>query len=475
MPHSLLSKLTLAFLLVAMLTAGLVAVFIRLTSVERLSTLIIEQQSSKLKTYLLDYYQERGSWEGLAEEWSNIRRSIMPPPPTPEGIEEEIKINDKDNHRPQDNPPFLFGFADAQGKVIVPINAKYAINTTISREMWEDGTILLLGDKPIGIILNAPLKPHFYPAEDLFLHRTNEALLYAIFGAMVVALLMGIFLARTLIHPLQALTQAAQNITQGNLEQEVILNSKDEIGQLAQAFNKMSREVARVNRLQRQMTADIAHDLRTPLLVIAGYIEAMKDGVLQPTTQRLSLIYTEIERLQQLVGDLRMLSQADAGELMLHRQYISPKTLLQRVAETFTQTALNQHITLSVNTDVDTADIYIDEARMMQVFGNLISNALRYTPEGGKIKLSVQTQENLVTIMIRDNGIGIPEEDIPNIFDRFYRVDKSRTESEESGLGLAIAKALITAHGASISVESVYGEYTQFNIIFPVVYQGAQS
>ena len=154
----------------------------------------------------------------------------------------------------------------------------------------------------------------------MFLQRTNQALLMGVLGAMLVALLLGILLASGLTRPLKALTQAAQSIAQGHLEQKVVVNSEDEIGQLATAFNRMSEEVARVNQLRRQMTADIAHDLRTPLTVIGGYVEAMRDGVLQPTETRLTMIYTEIERLQDMVGDLRMLSQADAGELPLHPQ-----------------------------------------------------------------------------------------------------------------------------------------------------------
>jgi len=149
--------------------------------------------------------------------------------------------------------------------------------------------------------------------------------------ALLVALVMGIFLARTLTHPLQELTRAAQNITQGQLEQQVKVNSKDEIGQLAASFNQMSQEVARVNLLRKRMTADIAHDLRTPLTVIGGYIESMRDGILLPTKDRLSLIYTEIERLQLLVSDLRMLSQVDAGELPLNPQQIFSGSLTQPI------------------------------------------------------------------------------------------------------------------------------------------------
>jgi len=460
MRNSLLWKLTFAFMLVAITTAGLVALFIRLTSVDRLSRLVVDQQRSSLKTTLTEYYAENGSWSGVVEEWQQIRQQVARPlllPTPPAYINDQIRP-------PADNRPDFFGLADAQGKVVVPMSPDYPIGSNVPLDILKEGTPILMDGKQIGTILNAPLRPRFNPEENLFLQRTTEALIYAILGAMLVALIIGVLLARTLIRPLQALTQAAQNIAQGELEQEVKVSSKDEIGQLGLAFNKMSHEVARVNQLRRQMTADIAHDLRTPLTVIAGYIESMRDGVLLATPNRLSLIYTEIERLQNLVGDLRMLSKADAGELSLHPQPIAPKVLLERAAATFIQQAEAQNITLSVKAEETLPEIYVDEARMMQVFSNLISNALRYTPAGGNICLSAQSSDGKVTLTVRDSGTGIPEEELPNIFDRFYRVDKSRTEAGETGLGLAIVKALVKAHGGTIRAVSKYGEYTAIHI-----------
>lgn len=173
--------------------------------------------------------------------------------------------------------------------------------------------------------------------------RTNQALTLAPIVALLVALVIGILLARTLTRPLRVLTSAAHRIAEGQLDQQVPVHSKDEIGQLAEAFNRMSRAVAQANLLRRQMTADIAHDLRTPLTVIAGYIESMQEGVLQPTPARLALIYAEIERLQDLVGDLRLLSQADAGELPLLPQWVAPARLLERAAALFQHRAEQQN------------------------------------------------------------------------------------------------------------------------------------
>jgi len=352
--------------------------------------------------------------------------------------------------------------------VIVPVFPNYPEGHLLTDEEKKEGTTITVDGEDVGIILTLTLKPRFNPAEDMFLQRTNQALMFAILGALVVAVCIGILLARTLTRPLRALTNAAQNIAEGQLEQQVPVTSQDEIGQLAAAFNRMSQEVARVNHLRRQMTADIAHDLRTPLTVIAGYIESMRDGVLNPTTQRLSLIYTEIEHLQHLVNDLRILSQADAGELPLNPQQVSPRQFLEHAAELFTHHASQNKVTLIVEVPDSLSDVYIDEARFMQVIDNLISNALRYTPAGGTISLCAREENGKIEIAVKDTGIGIAAEELPYIFDRFHRADKSRhSDTGESGLGLAIVKAMVEAHKGRGWAESHEGVGTAIYIEIP--------
>ena len=429
---SLYWKLTLAFMLVAFTTAALVALFIRLTNANRLMQLVIEQQRSSLQQTLQSYYASTGSWEGVAQNWSQIQSLALPtsaaPPP---------------DHPPQDNHPpngqggrnFL-GLADAQGVVIVSVDPNYLAGSSLPPDVLQAGTPVTVDGKQVGTILTASEPPGFNPQEAQFLQRTNEALIFAMLGALLVALVIGILLARTLTRPLQALTRAAQNITQGQLEQEVKVGTNDEIGQLAAAFNRMSLEVARVNQLRRQMTADIAHDLRTPLTVISGYVESMRDGDLKPSPERFALIYSEIERLQNLVGDLRMLSMADAGELSLNPQSISPKNLLERASALFRHQAEGQHVTIQVNAGDDLPNIRVDEARMIQVLGNLISNALRYSFSGGTITLAAQPSADQLEIRVEDTGIGIPADELPYIFNRFHRGDKSRhTEWGRPGWG----------------------------------------
>ncbi|HTP11194.1 MAG TPA: ATP-binding protein, partial [Anaerolineae bacterium] len=254
-------------------------------------------------------------------------------------------------------------------------------------------------------------------------------------------------------------------LAHGDLQQQVPVRSHDELGELAQAFNQMSADLARATQLRRQMTADIAHDLRTPLTVIGGYIEALRDQVLPPTPERFDMIYGEVQHLQQLVEDLRTLSLADAGELRLNRQPIEPRALLAEVAALFQHRAEQQQIALIVDAADTLPAINIDEGRFVQVLSNLVANALRYTPDGGHITLGAVDRSGGVQLIMQDDGAGISPEALPHIFDRFYRADQSRQqESGESGLGLAIARSIIEAHGGAIHVESEVGRGTTFTI-----------
>lgn len=465
--NSLLWRLILAFLVVAVTTAALIALLIRVTSADRLNRLIMDQQRSGMITSLQSFYVANKSWNGITQDWQQLRprpgTTVLIPTINPNATASLPASRDRRR---------FFGLADQQGKVIISVNNDYPDGSVMPAAQLDKGTAITVNGQRVGTLLETNFLPNLNPEENLFLQRTTEALLYAVLGAMLIAMLIAIILARTLIHPLQELTQAAQNIAAGELGQKVQVHSKDEIGQLATAFNQMSEEVAKSNQLRRQMTADIAHDLRTPLTVIAGYVESMRDGVLQPTTERLTLIYTEIEQLQNLVGDLKLLSMADSGELPLHPQAISPKSLLERAAAPFQHRADRQNIHVSIQADEALPPIRVDEDRMMQVFGNLISNALRYTPSGGDIQLTAQQNDGQVVLTIADNGSGIAAEDLPYVFDRFYRGDKSRTtEAGESGLGLAIAKALVEAHHGTITAKSAPGQGTAIDITIPILAQ----
>ena len=270
----------------------------------------------------------------------------------------------------------------------------------------------------------------------------------------MLALLLSIILARTLTKPVRELTGAIRAMARGKLGVAVLVRSRDEIGELTTAFNQMSADLARSNQLRKQMTADIAHDLRTPLTVIGGYIESLRDGVLEANPERYDVMHQGVQHLQHLVEDLRILSLADAGELKLNRQRLAPEILLEQTASAFQPQAAQKQIALQMQCEPGLPEISVDEIRIAQVLGNLMSNALRYTAEGGLIILSARRHANEISLTVADNGAGIAPEALPHIFERFYRADESRQSETESGLGLAITKSLVEAHGGTIAAQS---------------------
>jgi signal transduction histidine kinase len=247
----------------------------------------------------------------------------------------------------------------------------------------------------------------------------------------------------------------------------VKVRSRDELGDLAISFNQMSSELEQANQLRRKMTADIAHDLRTPLSVMMGYSEALSDGKLEATPEIFRVMHTEALHLSHLVDDLKTLSLADARELPLNLQKISPGDLLSRAENSYRVQAENKDISIQVEIQPDLPNIEVDIERMAQVLGNLVSNALRYTQAGGEILLKAERTEGKVRLCVVDTGTGIAADDLPYIFERSFRGDKARQHGDgETGLGLAIAKSLVEAQGGVMAVESQLGRGTRFTISF---------
>jgi signal transduction histidine kinase len=291
----------------------------------------------------------------------------------------------------------------------------------------------------------------------------------------VIALLLGIFLSRTLTRPIRELTRATHAVSEGDLSQQVTVRSNDELGELAKAFNKMSTELSRSVNTRKQMTADIAHELRTPLSLILGHAEAVHDGVLPPTRENFEIIREEATRLEHLVNDLRTLSLADAGELSMNPQIIEPERLIQEVASLYQYETQRKNIFIDTDLTPLLPTIKVDPGRMTQVLTNILDNATRHTPAGGRITLSAKQAGNQVEFSIQDSGPGLNTNDLERIFERFYRADSSRQRDGDgtggSGLGLAIAKSIVQAHNGQLSAESEAGKGLKIKILLPVKIQ----
>ena len=288
------------------------------------------------------------------------------------------------------------------------------------------------------------------------------------FAFMLAASLLGGTAFRRLGTPFADIMAATDAIAHGDLSVRLPENNRGPLGNLAQRFNNMVAELERAEQQRRNMTADIAHELRTPLHIIQGNLEGMLDGIYEPTAENITDTLDETRLLARLVEDLQTLSMAEAGQLPLHPTRFLLADLLADAAAGFESRAAAQNVTLYVDVPDSFLEIEADYDRLYQVLANLLTNALRHTPENGSITLRAEAIPEDVRITVSDTGTGIPAEDLPYIFDRFWRGDKSRARMEgSSGLGLAITKQLVLAHGGTISAESELGKGTIFTIELP--------
>jgi signal transduction histidine kinase len=485
MNHSITAKLILAFLVVSIAVVALASGITYWLTERQFRQLVFDQARDRFVADAALFYQINGSWNG-ALTYFNLRQTFPgpdgpgpgqnPQQPGPVFVQGNTiqtvqgsggTIQTTQGGAQGFSSTFSFLLADANGKVLVPAG-QYKVGDVISAAKLAQGTAIDVNNQQVGTVLVLGSAPPLGSLEKQYLARSNQALLYAALGAALLTLVLGVILARTLTHPLRDLTSAIHAMAKGELKQHVVVKSRDEIGELAAAFNQMSSDLDRLNRSRQQMTADIAHDLRTPLTVIGGYVESMQDGVLKPTPERLETIHTEVQHLQRLVEDLRTLSQADAGELTLNLATVRPSTLLERMSKSYGHLAGQNKVSLETCIEAGLPKIRVDPDRMAQVFGNLISNSLRYTPKNGKITLAAKREETSIAFTVEDNGTGIQADALPYIFDRFYRADSSRHQGEASGLGLAIAKSITEAHGGTISAESRPSDGTIIKILLPL-------
>jgi signal transduction histidine kinase len=276
----------------------------------------------------------------------------------------------------------------------------------------------------------------------------------AALAGVLIAVVIGFLLSGKLLKPIRRLTHASQALAQGDLQQEVPVTSQDELGQLTATFNQMSADLLKADQERKRMTADITHDLSTPLQIISGYIEMLEEGEVTLNPQRIEILKTEIGHLRRLVGDLTTLSQVEAGGLEVQSQSVKPIELVERIYKAYQPIAAKQGVEMVLEVPESVPLVLADEGRMLQVLKNLVDNALRHTPAGGRITLGIESGDH-VRLRVTDTGSGIDADDLPYVFYRFYRADKARVANGGGmGLGLAISKALVTAQGGMISAES---------------------
>ncbi len=461
----------MAFALVIVVAIGTVFFFVINTmggEIRRYGERIEHARFSRVGLELYNYYQQQGGWEGIqpyVEQWGSLygQRIIL---------------------------------VDASGVVVADSQGEF-LGGQYRSEIggrplplpWAGSnpcTLYLTPDPSTGFpsqpregsntsSLNVGMTPPAgFPSPLRLYQAISRYLLWGAVLAVIIAFLITLFLSRRILAPVKALTTASRSLGLGDFSQRVHVKDKSEIGELARAFNSMAGDLERAEQLRRSMVADVAHELRTPLSNLRGYLEAIRDGVAEPDTATIRSLDEEAKLLSRLVDDLQELSLAEAGELKLICQVEEITGVINKAVTAIRAKAELKGVSVSVDLPAQLPPVNIDSHRIAQVLNNLLDNALAHTPEGGAITIAARRQDNLVYVSVTDTGEGIPAEDLPNIFERFYRVDKSRTRATGGrGLGLTIAKRLIEAHGGRIEAHSELGKGSRFTFTLPVPEQTA--
>ena len=353
------------------------------------------------------------------------------------------------------------------GVAVLIIASQFILPTSFNRHMsgMGNGMGMGMGSQGFG---NSGLMSQLYVD---FRASFNEALTYAALAATIVAIALSLFLSRSVIAPLHAMSLATQRISDGHYDERVQVHGADELSQLAVRFNQMAEKLSQIESMRRRLIGDVSHELRTPLTAIKGSMEGLIDGVLPANNETYQQIHSETDRLNRLVDDLQELSRVEARAYQFDIRPLDVSTLAQTVAKRLAPHAESKRISLNLELAPGLPHALADEDRAVQVLTNLTGNALQYTPEGGRITISAKQVGNEVQIAVRDTGTGIPLEHLSHIFDRFYRVDKSRSRQSGggSGIGLTIARALIEAHGGRIWAESAGdGQGSTFTFTLPI-------
>ncbi|MFC1961858.1 ATP-binding protein [Chloroflexota bacterium] len=457
--RSLTWKLGGALLLIVVVSVGLMAFLTNLSTTREFQQYVSlgnMMYTQSLADSLRDLYVKEQGWNNIQETLQSL----------PLSTSERILVTDRSGIIVADTA------GDWLGRKSVEVDLGNGTPVTASGQTVGSLYLLTYGSTGMGrghMGGRTPTTPLITTAEGDFLAQVNDSLWKVGLIAAAIALVIGLILTRQITRPIRALSSGARHLTKGELSYRVDVKSRDEIGELADSFNIMASSLEKGEQSRRHLTADIAHELRTPLTVIEGTVDGIIDGVFPPDTEHLRTIKEETSLLTHLISDLRDLSLAESGQLKLNLAPTHLSELLRRVVSNYEANALEKNIGIKLEEATETPEIRADPVRMEQVITNLLTNAIRHTPSGGNVTVMVKKDEGELTISVADTGEGITPEDLPHVFERFYRSGDSRSRTEGgTGLGLAIAKQMVEAHGGKVQVESKIGTGSIFRILLPL-------
>ncbi len=342
------------------------------------------------------------------------------------------------------------------------VSANPSSGTTASTAFGSGG--VQSADDQEGFTMSLPGIP-----DNAFLDRVNRGLWIALGFSGLSALLLAVLLARSVVRPVEQLTAAARGLSDGDLDRRVTVRSPHEIGVLASAFNTMAESRQRLDALRRNLVNDVAHELRTPLANLQGYLEVLRDGLTAPTPEVLAVLHEESLALNGLVADLQELALAEAGQLPLQREAVNLREPIAGALEALRPQADARELRLTTSIPDDLPTAFVDAARVSQILRNLLRNAVTHTPAGGAIDVRAEHHGAAIAIAVSDTGHGIAPEHLPHIFDRFYRADPARSrETGGSGLGLAVVKNLVEVQGGEVTVKSTLDAGSTFTFTLPI-------
>ena len=490
-------RLIAAFLLVVLVTIGLFVFLIIRQNTREVSNFITRgglTGSEQVITALEDYYRENQTWEGVED-------TLQEAPQMPRlGMWSSHEVETQSDHSQAGG----FQAGRNQGTVgnqaisrmdllLVDENGNLVASTgdrlvspreRLTKFELQRSVPLEVNNRVVGYLLREGMEVFNNATQVSLLSRLNQAAVIAVVSAGMVALILALILSYSLVRPVRALQSAATNLAAGDLSQRVQVRGKDELADLGRTFNQMAESIQMAENSRREMTADIAHELRNPLAVQRAHLEAIEDGVYPLTLENLNAIIEQNHLLTRLVEDLKILALADAGGLELERRFVDIQELIRQVVARFELQAQEREINLSLSL-AESPPLLVDSQRIEQILHNLLSNALRHTPKSGKIHLKSWLDEKesaagsisvkTFLLQIHDSGPGIPGDSLSRVFDRFYRADKSRTRLEGgTGLGLSIARKLAQAHGGELTAANHPNGGAVFTLSLPITSVGSK-